>query len=206
MTGALIKTWYAEKEGIDPEKIVSVSVMPVRCEEVEIMRNDEAAAGLPDVDISITTRELARMIKMAQLNFQRLRKRSSTRRWRFHRRRDDLRRDGRRARGCAAHRGGRARGHRPRERRVHGDPRHAGLQGGRVQGCGHGCEGCGRQRPQQRETSCSRRSRRARRITTIVEVMCCPGGCVNGGGQPIQPASVRKLYGHQGAARKGALR
>ena len=36
------------------------------------MRNDEAAAGLPDVDISITTRELARMIKMAQLNFQRL--------------------------------------------------------------------------------------------------------------------------------------
>ena len=34
MTGALIKTWYAEKEGIDPEKIVSVSVMPVRCEEV----------------------------------------------------------------------------------------------------------------------------------------------------------------------------
>ena len=72
MTGALIKTWYAEKEGIDPEKIVSVSVMPCVAKKFEIMRNDEAAAGLPDVDISITTRELARMIKMAQLNFQRL--------------------------------------------------------------------------------------------------------------------------------------
>ncbi|MDD7400576.1 MAG: [FeFe] hydrogenase, group A, partial [Firmicutes bacterium] len=72
MTGALIKTWYAEKEGIDPSKIVSVSVMPCVAKKFEIMRNDEAAAGLPDVDISISTRELARMIKMAQLNFARL--------------------------------------------------------------------------------------------------------------------------------------
>ena len=72
MTGALIKTWYAQKEGIDPKNIVSVSVMPCTAKKFEIMRNDENAAGLPDVDISLTTRELARMIKKAQLNFDRL--------------------------------------------------------------------------------------------------------------------------------------
>ena len=69
MTGALIKTWYAEKEGIDPKKIVSVSVMPCTAKKFEIQRDDEDAAGLPDVDISLTTRELARLIKRAQLNF-----------------------------------------------------------------------------------------------------------------------------------------
>lgn len=72
MTGALIKTWYAQKEGIDPEKIVSVSVMPCVAKKFEVNRLDQDAAGLPDVDFSITTRELARMIKMAQLNFDRL--------------------------------------------------------------------------------------------------------------------------------------
>ena len=63
MTGALIKTWYAQKEGIDPKDIVSVSVMPCTAKKFEIMRNDENAAGVPDVDISLTTRELARLIK-----------------------------------------------------------------------------------------------------------------------------------------------
>ena len=63
MTGALIKTWYAQKEGIDPNNIVSVSVMPCTAKKFEIKRDDEDAAGLPDVDISITTRELARLIK-----------------------------------------------------------------------------------------------------------------------------------------------
>ena len=72
MTGALIKTWYAQKEGIDPNDIVSVSVMPCTAKKFEIQRDDENGAGLPDVDISITTRELARLIKRAQLNFNRL--------------------------------------------------------------------------------------------------------------------------------------
>ena len=72
MTGALIKTWYAEKEGIDPKKIVSVSVMPCTAKKFEIQRDNEDAAGLPDVDISLTTRELARLIKRAQLNFTNL--------------------------------------------------------------------------------------------------------------------------------------
>ncbi|MFI3206625.1 MAG: [FeFe] hydrogenase, group A, partial [Clostridia bacterium] len=72
MTGALIKTWYAEKEGIDPKDIVSVSVMPCTAKKFEIKRDDQNASGYPDLDYSLTTRELAQMIKMAKLNFNAL--------------------------------------------------------------------------------------------------------------------------------------
>ncbi len=72
MTGALIKTWYAEKEGINPEDIVVVAVMPCTAKKYEINREDQNAAGVPDVDVSITTRELARMIKRQGLNFNML--------------------------------------------------------------------------------------------------------------------------------------
>ena len=69
MTGAIIKTWYAEKEGIDPKDIYVVAVMPCTAKKYEIKREDQNAAGVPDVDVSITTRELARMIKRQGLNF-----------------------------------------------------------------------------------------------------------------------------------------
>ena len=62
MFGAMLKTYFAEKEGIDPKKIVSVSVMPCTAKKFEIGRDDQDAAGVPDVDIAITTRELARLI------------------------------------------------------------------------------------------------------------------------------------------------
>ncbi|MDO4488654.1 MAG: NADH-dependent [FeFe] hydrogenase, group A6 [Eubacteriales bacterium] len=72
MFGAVTKTYLAEKLGIDKEKIVCVSVMPCTAKKFEIGRDDQAAAGVPDVDISITTRELARMIRKARINFQTL--------------------------------------------------------------------------------------------------------------------------------------
>ncbi len=72
MAGAIIKTYYAEKEGIDPKDIVSVSVMPCTAKKFEIGRDDESAAGVPDVDIAITTRELGRMIKRAGIKFTEL--------------------------------------------------------------------------------------------------------------------------------------
>ena len=72
MFGALAKTWYAEKNGIDPNDIVVVSVMPCTAKKFEIGREDQSAAGVPDVDISITTRELARMIKRANIQFTKL--------------------------------------------------------------------------------------------------------------------------------------
>ena len=55
--------------GLDPEKIVCVSVMPCTAKKFEIGRPDQSAAGVPDVDIAITTRELARLIKRCGINF-----------------------------------------------------------------------------------------------------------------------------------------
>ena len=72
MFGAVIKTYYAEKNGIDPKNIVSVSVMPCTAKKFEIGRDGQSAAGIPDVDITITTRELARMIKRAHIDFKNL--------------------------------------------------------------------------------------------------------------------------------------
>ena len=72
MFGAVLKTYYAEKEGIDPAKIVSVSVMPCTAKKFEVGRDDQNASGYPDVDIAITTRELARMIRRMGLKFTEL--------------------------------------------------------------------------------------------------------------------------------------
>ena len=69
MTGAVIKTYYAEKNGIDPKDIVVVSVMPCTAKKFEIGRDNQNAAGVPDVDIVVTTRELGRMIKRAGIDF-----------------------------------------------------------------------------------------------------------------------------------------
>jgi len=72
MFGALIKTYYAEKQGIDPKDIFVVSVMPCTAKKFEIGRENQAASGYADVDVSITTRELARMIDRAGLLFTEL--------------------------------------------------------------------------------------------------------------------------------------
>ena len=72
MFGAITKTYYAEKMGIAPEDIVCVSVMPCTAKKFELQREDQYAAGVPDVDISITTRELARLIRKVGINFRSL--------------------------------------------------------------------------------------------------------------------------------------
>ena len=74
MFGATLKTYYAQKMGIDPKKIVSVSIMPCTAKKFEIGRDDQSAAGpgIPDLDYTITTRELARMIKHHGIKFREL--------------------------------------------------------------------------------------------------------------------------------------
>lgn len=72
MFGAIAKSYYAEKVGIQPEDIVSVSIMPCTAKKFEIGREDQSANGIPDVDYSLTTRELARLIKKTGLNFHSL--------------------------------------------------------------------------------------------------------------------------------------
>ena len=72
MFGAVMKTYFAEKMGIDPKNIVVVSVMPCTAKKFEKGREDQSAAGVPDIDIAITTRELARIIKRAGLAYTEL--------------------------------------------------------------------------------------------------------------------------------------
>jgi NADP-reducing hydrogenase subunit HndD len=69
MFGAIIKSYYAEKMGIDPAKIYVVSVMPCIAKKFERTRDNMQGAGFDDVDAVITTRELARMIKQAHIEF-----------------------------------------------------------------------------------------------------------------------------------------
>lgn len=69
MFGAVAKTYYAEKMGINPKDIVMVSIMPCTAKKFEIGRDDQSAAGVPDVDFALTTRELGRMIERAGINF-----------------------------------------------------------------------------------------------------------------------------------------
>lgn len=72
MSGAIIKTWYAEKMGIDPKDIVVVGIMPCTAKKFETKRDDQAASGYPDVDYSLTMRELGRMIESAGIYFKHL--------------------------------------------------------------------------------------------------------------------------------------
>lgn len=72
MFGATMKTYYAQKLGMDPKDMVVVGVMPCTAKKFETKRPDQAASGYPDVDIAITTRELARMIESAGIFFKHL--------------------------------------------------------------------------------------------------------------------------------------
>ena len=72
MFGAIIKTYYAKKENIDHKKIYVVSVMPCIAKKFERQREEMKEGELFDVDNVITTRELARMIKQANIEFTKL--------------------------------------------------------------------------------------------------------------------------------------
>ena len=70
MLGVMAKTYFAQKMGVDPAKMYVVSVMPCTAKKYEITRSEEMhASGYQDVDVVLTTRELARMIKIAGIDF-----------------------------------------------------------------------------------------------------------------------------------------
>ncbi|NLE58318.1 MAG: 4Fe-4S binding protein [Planctomycetes bacterium] len=72
MLGAVIKSYFAERDGIDPSKIFSVSIMPCTAKKFEAGRPEMGRNGLPDIDAVLTTRELARMIRMRGLDLREL--------------------------------------------------------------------------------------------------------------------------------------
>lgn len=191
MQGAVIKTYYAEKMGLDPKDIVVVSIMPCTAKKYECQRDDQAAAGVPDVDYVLTTRELARMIKRAGLNFTALPD-------------EDFDNPLGLSSGAGDIFG------------VTGGVMEAALRTAYCWLSGNneevvefhevrGTDGIKRSTVNINGTeikvAVASGLANARELLTRVqngeehvdfmEIMACPGGCVNGGGQPQQPASVR---------------
>ncbi len=70
MMGAIIKSFYAEQQGIDPADIFSVAIMPCTAKKFEAARPEMARNGIPDIDAVLTTRELTRMIQMRGLDLK----------------------------------------------------------------------------------------------------------------------------------------
>lgn len=78
MQGAVTKTYFAEKNDLDPRDIFVVSVMPCTAKKFEIQRPEMGRDGYRDVDANLTTRELARMIRQAGIDFVHLPDEEST--------------------------------------------------------------------------------------------------------------------------------
>ncbi len=192
MEGAIIKSYWAEKMGVDPAKIVVVAVMPCTSKKFEASRPEMALNGLRTVDISITTRELARMIKSAGIQFTQLPDEEDF---------DEL---------VAASSGaapifGATGGVMEAALRTAADV----LEGRSIQEIEYtavrGIEGIkeatvtlgGKELKVAVANSTGAAKQLIKRIKAgeaeyvFVEVMACPGGCVNGGGQPIVDASTR---------------
>lgn len=194
MTGAIIKSYYAEKAGIDPAKIVVVSVMPCTAKKFERGRDDQSnTEGLDDVDIVITTRELASMIKRAQINFTAL---------------PDEKFDP--ALGIATGAGvifGATGGVMEAALRTAADvltgESQTNVEYHEVRGTNGIKEATYNIAGMDIKVAVASGLTNAAKVLDMVrsgeadyqfiEIMCCPGGCVNGGGQPIQPANVKNV-------------
>ncbi len=72
MFGAVLKSYYCEKNNIDPKDLFVVSIIPCTAKKFEVTREEQWSLGMPDVDVSLTTRELGRMIKNAAIKFTEL--------------------------------------------------------------------------------------------------------------------------------------
>lgn len=72
MLGAVVKTWFAQKQGIDPAKIYSVALMPCTAKKHEVKLPMEANPGIPDMDGSLTTRELVRWVRASGIDVRSL--------------------------------------------------------------------------------------------------------------------------------------
>lgn len=193
MQGALIKTWYAETHNIDPKDIVSVGVMPCTAKKFEISRDDENAAGVPDVDVVLTVRELARMIKRANIDLTMLpdEKFDPTM---------DV------STGAAVIFGATG-GVMEAALRTAADT----LTGKSLDSIDYeevrGTDGikeavynvAGMDVKVAVASGLSNANEILKKVKNgeadyhFIEIMCCPGGCVNGGGMPIQPSSVRNF-------------
>jgi len=193
MLGAMAKTYYAEKIGKKAEDIIVVSVMPCTAKKFECQRDDQNAAGVPDVDYVLTTRELARMIRRAGIKFTSLPD-------------EDFDNPLGLSSGAGDIFG------------ATGGVMEAALRTAYCWLTGkedevvefkeiRGVDGIKRSEIDINGTKIRvavasglanagellRRVQSGEEKVDFIEIMACPGGCVNGGGQPQQPASVRNF-------------
>ena len=191
MFGAVAKTYYAEKMGIDPKDIFVVSVMPCTAKKFEAERLDHTAVeGLADIDAVITVRELARMIKKAGILFNQL---------------PDEEYDAPFGLGSGAGTifgttgGVMEAALRTAYETLTGEELQT-LEFNEVRGIEGIKEATYTIAGNEIRVAVTSGTANAKKLLEMIksgektydfiEVMACPGGCVNGGGQPIQPASV----------------
>ncbi|MGN0485886.1 MAG: NADH-dependent [FeFe] hydrogenase, group A6 [Acutalibacteraceae bacterium] len=193
MQGAIIKTYFAEKMNLDPKDIVSVAIMPCTAKKFECGRNDENGSGYPDVDFVLTTRELGRMINSASINFAML---------------PDEDCDAPLGQGTGAAVIFGATGGvmeaalRTAAEVITGeslaDPEFKEVRG--MEGVKEASYTLGGTEIKVAVASGTKNAKTLMEKVkdgtadyTFIEIMGCPGGCINGGGQPVQSATVRNF-------------
>ncbi len=195
MFGAIAKTYYAKKKGIDPKDIFVVAIMPCTAKKFETGRDDQSAAGegMPDVDVALTTREYARMIKRAGLNFANLPD-------------EDFDAPLGLSTGAAVIFGATG-GVMEAALRTANDvltgKDNKEIEFAAVRGTDGIKEATYNIAGNEIKVAAVSGLANARKLLDdiragkrdyhFIEVMACPGGCVNGGGQPTQPANVRNF-------------
>ena len=193
MFGAVVKTWYAEKNNLDPHDIVVVSVMPCTAKKFEARRDNQSAAGVYDIDIAITTRELARMIKRAGIQFKNLADSDF----------DDPLGVSTGAGAIFGATGGVMEAAlRTAVEKLTGQEL-TNLDFTEVRGTKEIKEATYKVGDLEVNVAVTSGLANARHLLDeiragrknyhFIEIMGCPGGCINGGGQPVQPASVRNF-------------
>ena len=191
MFGALMKTYFAEKEGIDPEDIFFVSAIPCTAKKFEVGRPNQSAAGVPDVDVAITTREVGRMIQKAGINFRALADEKF----------DDPFANGSGAGVIFGATGGVMEAALRYAAEVILGKKLENLDFPEVRGVEGVKLAAYKLGDLEIKVGVASGTKNAKELLNrvksgeldlqFIEIMACPGGCVNGGGQPYQPASVR---------------
>ncbi|MBO7310029.1 MAG: iron hydrogenase small subunit [Clostridia bacterium] len=191
MFGAVAKTYYAEKMGWKPEDIFFVSAIPCTAKKFEVGRPGQSAAGVPDVDVAVTTRELGRMIQKAGIDFRAL---------------EDAKFDepfgiGSGAGAIFGATGGVMEAAlRTAAEVIEGKPLEK-LEFNEVRGVEGVKTATYKLGDVTLNVAVASGTANAKKVleavkagemdVQFIEIMACPGGCVNGGGQPIQPAVVK---------------
>ena len=204
MFGACIKTWWAKRNNIDPKDIVSVSIMPCTAKKFEVGREEMQTAGVPDVDYALTTRELVKMIKRAGLQWDNLPDEEF----------DSPLGEGTGAAVIFGATGGVMEAALRTAVDVLSGQENANIEYKEVRGMDGIKEASYTVGDLTLNLAVASGLENAKKVLEAVrageknyhfiEIMCCPGGCINGGGQPIQPNWVRETVDVKGL-RAGVL-